>query len=128
MATFPAIAPTARNFKQGDYPSKTYRSLSGYVVKRSFGNRATGYELDLEYRNISESVLNQILLHYDGQNGTLDSFSLPSTVMQGYSTVTRNKVTDVDGIKWFYVEAPQVTTVIKNISTVQVRLIGEITK
>lgn len=126
MATFPAIKPTARNFKLGDYPSRTYRAMSGAIVKRSFGNRATGYTLELEFRNINESDLDRILDHYLGENGTLSGFPLPTAVMAGCDTATSNKVRVPPGIGWFYAEAPDVQSVIKGISTVRVQLIGEL--
>ncbi len=126
MARFPALKPTARSFKPGDYPSKTYRALSGAIVKRSFGNRATGYELQLEFANISDSVLNQILDHYLGQKGTLTSFTLPTSVVAGYSTAVGNAIRVPDGIEWFYASAPEVQSVIKGISTVRVSFNGEL--
>ena len=126
MARFPALKPTARSFKPGDYPSKTYRALSGAIVKRGFGNRATGYELQLEFANISDSVLNQILDHYLGQKGTLTSFTLPTSVVTGYSTAVGNAIRVPDGIEWFYASAPEVQSVIKGISTVRVTFNGEL--
>ena len=126
MATFPALKPTSRNFKPGDFPSKTYRALSGAIVKRSFGNRATGYELELEFANISDSVLDQILDHYLGQKGTLTSFALPTSVVAGYGTQVANAIRIPSGVEWFYASAPEVQSVIKNISTVRVRFIGEL--
>lgn len=126
MATFPSLKPTARSFRLGDYPSKTYRALSGAIVKRSFGNRATGYQLELEFQNISEANLDLILDHYLGQQGTLTGFTLPTSVVAGYDTTTGNKIRTPAGIEWFYAEAPNVQSVIKGISTVRVQLIGEL--
>lgn len=126
MATFPALKPTARSFRLGDYPSKTYRALSGAIVKRSFGNRVTGYQLELEFQNIDEADLNLILDHYLGQEGTLTGFTLPTSVVAGYNTTTGNKVRVPPGIEWFYAEAPNIQSVIKGISTVRMRLIGEL--
>ena len=126
MATFPAIKPTARSFRLGDYPSRTYRAMSGAIVKRSFGNRATGYTLELEFQNIKESDLDLILDHYLSEKGTLTSFTLPTAVMAGYDTTTGNKVRVPPGVEWFYAEAPNVQSVIKGISTVRVQLIGEL--
>jgi hypothetical protein len=126
MATFPALKPTSRSFKPGDFPSKTYRALSGAIVKRSFGNRATGYELALEFANISSSVLDQILDHYLGQKGTLTSFALPASLVSGYSTAVGNAIRIPSGIEWFYAAAPDVQSVIKGLSTVRIRFIGEL--
>jgi hypothetical protein len=54
MANFPALKPTARSFQLGQYPVKTYRAMSGAVVRRSFGNKAFGYTLDLQFENVTE--------------------------------------------------------------------------
>lgn len=126
MARFPALKPTARSFRLGDYPSKTYRALSGAIVKRSFGNRATGYQLELEFQNINETDLNKILSHYLGEKGTLTSFTLPTSIFAGYTSTTYDQIRTPEGIEWFYAEAPNVQSVIKGISTVRVQLIGEL--
>ena len=127
MATFPALKPTARSFRLGDYPSKTYRALSGAIVKRSFSNRATGYQLELEFQNINETDLEKILNHYLGEKGTLTGFNLPNSIFAGYiSSTIYNEVRAPEGIEWFYAEAPNVQNVIKGISTVRVQLIGEL--
>ncbi len=126
MATFPSLKPTSRNFRLGDYPSKVYRSLSGAIVKRSFGNRATGYSLELEFANIQDSDLDKILDHYLGQDGTLLGFALPSAVVAGYDTSTGNKIRTPAGIEWFYAEPPAVESIIKGISTVRVVFVGEL--
>ena len=52
MADFPALKPTARSFQLGEYPIKSYRAMSGAVVRRSFGNKPFGYTLDLEFANV----------------------------------------------------------------------------
>jgi hypothetical protein len=75
---FPAIKPTTRTFTMGDYPSKTYTSLSGVIFKRAFGNRQTGYTLNLTFRNI-------------GDTSELRSNS-------GMSTVTVKLVGELDGL------------------------------
>lgn len=126
MARFPALKPTARSFRLGDYPSKTYRALSGYIVKRSFGNRSTGYQLELEFQNINETDLNEILGHYLGEQGTLTSFTLPTSIFAGYTSTTYDQIQAPEDIEWFYAEAPNVQSVIKGISTVRVQLIGEL--
>lgn len=126
MARFPALKPTARSFRLGDYPSKTYRALSGAIVKRSFGNRATGYQLELEFQNINETDLNKILSHYLGEQGTLTNFTLPISIFAGYTSTIYDQIKAPEGIEWFYAEAPNVQSVIKGISTVRVQLIGEL--
>lgn len=125
MADFPALIPTARSFELGQYPIKTYRAMSGAVLRRSFGNRAYGYTLDLEFRNAPEATAILIIDHYDLQGGGTTGFSVPAIVFQGYSGALQSRIRTVAGIEWLYVDPPKISSVIKNISTVTVRLVGE---
>jgi len=126
MADFPALKPTSRSFQLGQYPIKTYRALSGAVVRRSFGNRPFGYTLELEFANVPEATVNSICDHYNGQGGGTLGFTVPKEVFAGYSSTLQGKVRTPAGIEWLYVEPPSVTSVIKDISSVTVRLVGEI--
>ena len=127
MARFPSLKPTSRSYQAGDYPSKVYRSLSGVTARRSYGNRSTGYTLELEFANISQSDMRSILEHYEGEAGTLTSFSLPSSLTAGYNTATSNQLTSPNSeIRWFYAEPPSVKSVLRDLSTVRVRLVGEL--
>jgi len=126
MANFPALKPTARSFRLGQYPIKTYRAMSGAVVRRSFGNRPFGYTLDLEFANVTEATVNSICDHYNGQGGGTLGFTVPKDVFAGYTDTLQGKVRNPDGIEWLYAEPPSVTSVIKDISSVTVKLVGEI--
>jgi len=124
MANFPALKPTARSFQLGQYPVKTYRAMSGAVVRRSFGNKAFGYTLELEFANVSEATVNTIIDHYNGQQGGTLLFSIEVDVFAGYTSL-QGKVRDPGGIAWLYAEPPSVSSVIGGISTVTVKLVGE---
>jgi hypothetical protein len=126
MADFPALKPTARSFQLGQYPVKTYRAMSGAVVRRSFGNRPYGFTLDLEFQNVPGGTVIDIIDHYNGQGGGTQGFSLPAEVFAGYTGGVLNRSQNPDGIEWLYAEPPSITSVIKNRSTVTVRLVGEI--
>ena len=135
---FPHIVPTTRSFTMGDYPSKTYRSLSGSVFRRSFGNRQTGYTLDMTFRNIGDSeggtgellknsgTAEEILNHYQDADGTLESFTLPTRIFDGMDNDLESIIRDPASISWRYAVPPQVQSVRPNMSTVTVRLIGEL--
>ena len=124
----------------GDYPSKAYTTLSGAVFRRSFGNKASGYKLTLEFKNIGDETelragsgtVKVILDHYNGQDGTFESFTLPHPVFKGFATTTdsatgaRNLIKKPSNIKWRYEQPPIVTQVINQISTVTINLVGEI--
>lgn len=135
MANFPRrsnngtgdlIKPTSRRFSIGDYPTKTYRSLSGAIVKRSFGNKAFGYKLELSFDNVGEDVVAAIFDHYHGQAGVTDGFKIPATLLSGYEDSTISRMQAPDGIKWFYEQAPQVESVALALSNISIVLIGEL--
>jgi len=125
MANFPALKPSARSFQLGQYPVKTYRAMSGAVVRRSFGNKAFGYTLDLQFENVPEETVNTIIDHYNGQQGGTLGFEIASAVFAGYTVTLQGKVRNPSGIEWLYAEPPNVSSVIRGISTVTVKLIGE---
>ena len=126
MATFPSIVPTARSFQPGQYPVKTYRALSGAVVRRSFGNRPFGHTLELEFENVPEATVNAIIDHYNGQAGSTVGFDLPTAVFGGYSSTLQSKMQNPAGIEWLYAEPPAITSAMRDMSSVTVRLVGEI--
>jgi len=126
MADFPALKPTARSFQLGQYPIKTYRAMSGAVVRRSFGNRPFGYTLDLEFANVTEATVNSICDHYNGQGGGTLGFIVPTEVFAGYTSTLQGKVRTAAGIEWLYAEPPNVKSELRDRSSVTVRLVGEI--
>ena len=134
MSSFPDIVPTTRDFTLGDYPSKTYTSLSGVVFKRAFGNRQTGYTLDLTFKNIGDTSelrtnsgsAKQIIDHYSEVDGTYDKFTLPDVVFKGMDAELETLIQAPTNISWRYAAPPRVQSVKSGVSTVIVRLIGEL--
>ncbi len=133
-ANFPNIKPTTRRFRMGDIPSKTYTSLSGAIFKRAFGNVKTNYTLDLTFENISDvtelktnsGTTNQILDHYESVNGTFKSFTLTNATFSGMGSSVRGRIQAPSNVKWRYASPPEVRAVYSDISTVTVKLVGEI--
>lgn len=123
---FPGIKPTSRAFKLGSFPVKSYRALSGATVKRAFGNRATGYELQLGYDNISDATTEQLLAHYNGSSGGFERFTLPADLFVGMTTTLRDYIQAPTSIKWQYAAPPQVESVFTNRSRVSITLLGEL--
>ena len=131
---FPHIVPTTRSFTMGDYPSTTYRSLSGAIFKRSFGNKQTGYSLDMTFKNIGDTeelrpysgTAKAILDHYEVADGTFASFALPDFVFRGMSDGLESIIQHPSNISWRYAAPPRVQSVRPNMSTVTVRLVGEL--
>lgn len=118
----------------GDYPSKTYTSLSGAVFKRAFGNKATGYTMNLTFKNIGDTeevrslsgTVKQILDHYNSVDGTFEKFNLPDRMFAGMNDSLKGVVQAPSNISWRYAEPPRVESVKSGLSTVTVKLIGEI--
>jgi len=123
---FPRIKPTSRAFKLGTFPTKVYRALSGATVKRSFGNRATGYELQLSYDNISDTITAQLLAHYTVTSGGFERFTLPADIFAGMSDTLRGYIQAPNSIQWEYAAAPEVQSVYTGRSQVSIQLIGEL--
>ena len=99
--------------------------MSGAVVRRSFGNKAFGYTLDLQFENVPEATVNTIIDHYNGQQGGTIGFAIATAVFAGYTVTLQGKVRNPSGIEWLYAEPPNVSSVIAGISTVTVKLVGE---
>lgn len=130
MAAFPKIKPTQRSFTLGDFPVKIYRSLSGKVLRRSFGNKPFGATIDLVFENIPESTAKQIYDHYYGQQGTLLGFTLPAEVYAGLSSSELGQLFTQGGpnantLEWLYSQSPEMESVYKGITTVSVSLVAE---
>jgi hypothetical protein len=124
--TFPSYVPSARSFKPGEYPVRTYRSQSGVVSKRIYGNKPTNYELQLTFSNVDDSVANDIVAHYEDTAKQLEGFNLPNEVFGGMGNGLKNKIQAPSNITWSYGSPPQIKSVFIDVSTVEVSLIGEI--
>lgn len=125
-AQFPRIKPAERSFRLGQYPVKSYRALSGATVKRAFGNRPYGYELELSFNNITDDATTELLTHYESTSGGFDRFTLPDTLFAGMNTALTSKIQSPSQIKWEYVSPPEVKSVIPGRSAVRITLAGEI--
>lgn len=131
---FPAIRPTTRTFTMGDYPTKTYRSLSGAIFKRAFGNKQTGYKLNLTFKNIGDTselqtnsgTAKDIIDHYNSVDGTYGEFNLPGRMFVGMDDGLLALIQAPSNISWRYAAPPQVESVKTGVSTVIVSFIGEL--
>lgn len=123
---FPDIKPSARSFRMGSYPTKVYRSLSGATVKRSFGNKPTGYQLELEFQNITDAAAALIVKHYVDVAAGFVRFTLPSGLFAGMGITLQSYIQFPAGILWEYESPPEVQSVITGRSTVTVSLAGEL--
>jgi hypothetical protein len=134
MADFPSLKPSQRSLQLGEAPIKSYRALNGVVVRRSFGNRFFGYILDLTFENITEASLTLFWDHYHDTKNLQNGFLLPDIVFSGYRTNAQSgnntgfidRANRMASVIWFYDGAPQVQSVVTSYSTVNVKLIGEL--
>ena len=86
MATFPSLIPTTRLYIQGDFPSAIQQSSNGATTGFRRGHRRINQTLQLTFDNLSETEVNLIRSHYDGQNGSFSVFFLSSTTWSGYNS------------------------------------------
>lgn len=86
MANFPSLEPMTRALVLGDYPQEIYTGASGGQVRFKQGSDRVSQTLSLGYEYLSESEAQQILDHYETQQGSLIAFNLPSIIWSGYTT------------------------------------------
>ena len=86
MADFPSLEPTARVFSLGDSPQLTHSATSGVDVRFVQGSDRVLQRLTLDYEHLTESEAQQLIDHFEGQQGSLIAFDLPATVWSGYTT------------------------------------------
>ena len=126
---YPAITPSSRQFKAPQFPVTAVVSQSGATTRRLWGSRPVQAELSLTYRNIGDDDAAAIVGHYDDCKGSIAKASLPNATWDGASADLKSylKLDDYGtGIDWFFSSAPTVNGVFPGVSTVQVKLIGEI--
>lgn len=123
---FPDVKPTGRSFTPGQFPTKVYRALSGATVKRSFGNRAYGNQMTLEFDNIDDTTAALILKHYTDTSAGFERFSLPAAVFVGMSATLQSYAQSPSTILWEYTDPPEVESVTCGFNRVRVSLIGEL--
>lgn len=86
MANFPTLEPMTRALVLGDYPQQVYIGASGGQVRFKQGSDRVSQTLSLGYEYLSEAEAQQILDHYETQQGSLIAFDLPSIIWSGYTT------------------------------------------
>ena len=110
----------------GIYPTKTYRSLAGTTVKRSFGNKPHSYQLQVGFENIKDSTLELMLDHYDDTSGGFTRFALPDSLFAGMDNAIKTRIQSPNGIRWEYDGPPKVQSVFRGVSSVSINFIGEL--
>lgn len=97
-------------------------------MKRSFGNRATNYTLDVTFGAVGEDVFLAIYDHYQKQQGITLPFELPRTIFDGYSSYVEQIMREPEAgtNAWYYAEPPQITSRPNGLSDISVKFISEI--
>ena len=130
MADFPNYTPSSRNFEPGVYPQRSYRTLSGINVKRTFGNQPFGAKLEMEFANVGNDAVEAILNHYKTQTAANERFNVYSTTttkpLAGVGSTVRGYLLDTTTLRWEYESPPRVQSVRSDLYTISVSLVGEI--
>ena len=101
MADFPSLEPTTRVLMMGDTPQESYAGTSGGEVRFRYGSDFVAQSLTLGYEYLTEAETQQILDHFETQQGSLIAFDLPSIIWSGY---TSPPVSSTDH-QWRYAES-----------------------
>ena len=121
MATFPSLTPTTRLYTPGDFPSAIQSSSSGTTTGFRRGNRRINQTLQLTFDNLTETQVNLIRTHYDGQNGSFSIFYLSAECWTGYTILPVPLVSD---FAWLYANAPNISDGIVSKWNVEVELVS----
>lgn len=105
MATFPLLIPSARTYTPGVYPHSAFNGMSGVGNRVRNSNVVLGSQLRLTFSAITEAQMLSILTHYQGQQGTFQSFPLPSATWSGGSSADYQ----IGNYGWRYINQPTVS-------------------
>lgn len=119
MATFPSIIPTSRLYTQGNFPNVLQASSDGTVTGFRLGNRRIDQTLQLTFDNLTETEVNLIRTHFDGQNGSFEFFYLSASTWNGYASPPVALVTD---FAWLYASPPVISDGITSKWNVEIEL------
>ena len=125
---YPAITPSSRKFTAPRWPTKAFVSQAGTTTRRLYGSKPAQADLQLTYRNVTDDQASAILDHYQSLKGPMAKAVLPPETWFGSSTKLSKQldVSDYSNVDWYFAAAPAVDSIFPGVSTVQVRLIGEI--
>tara|TARA_R100001510_G_scaffold51762_1_gene51853 strand:- start:49 stop:468 length:420 start_codon:yes stop_codon:yes gene_type:complete len=125
------LVPSARTFKSGDYPVKTYKAQNGAEHRILYGDKRTNMRLSLTYANISDADAELFLDHYDTVQGTFQTFALgkvgadkTNPTRGGWEGNQDALGAQTHGNNYRYEGPPQVQQLALGRSTVTVNLIG----
>ena len=122
---FPQITPSSRTYRPGRQPETVFQAQNGATTVIAFGSRFVDAELDMEFRNITDEVANQILEHYQTVRGDDYVVFGENRGLGGISENLRNSMqTGRDILRYRYKQPPEIQSVYPGVSTVRVSFIG----
>lgn len=105
MTIFPSLTPATRAFTPGEYPHTPFTTYNGLQNRVRHSNVMLSSSMRLSFIALTEADMLSILSHYQGQFGSFESFTLPSSVWSGVSTISDYQLTDY---RWRYTTPPTV--------------------
>jgi hypothetical protein len=108
VAVFPSLTPATRAFTPGEYPHTPFTTYNGLQNRVRHSNVMLSSSVRLSFIALAEADMLSILSHYQGQFGSFESFTLPSSIWSGVTTISDYQLTDY---RWRYTEAPTVDDV-----------------
>jgi hypothetical protein len=108
MTTFPSLTPATRAFTPGEYPHTPFSTYNGFQNRVRHSNVMLSSSVRLSFIALAEADMLSILSHYQGQFGSFESFTLPSSIWSGVTTISDYQLTDY---RWRYTDPPSVDDV-----------------
>jgi hypothetical protein len=105
MTTFPSLTPATRAFTPGEYPHTPFTTYNSLQNRVRHSNVMLSSSVRLSFIALAEADMLSILSHYQGQFGSFESFTLPSSIWSGVTTISDYQLTDY---RWRYTESPAV--------------------
>ena len=127
LRNFPAnISPTSRSYRPGKLPETVFQAQDGSRSYVSYGQNFVDAELTLNFANINDGEVLEILQHYASITG---NDSVLFSAAQGFQGMDADLVNNGiekgnDLLRWRYKDPPQVQSVYPGISSVQLQFIG----
>lgn len=103
MATFPALEPATRSYRQARYPVSLQPLFAADPVRFSHGPRPFAYLLTLGYQYLTAAEAKLIRDHWRAQAGGFEPFMLSSEAMAGHGSYALVPSTT----RWRYLTPPQ---------------------
>ena len=103
MATFPALEPATRSYRQARYPVSLQPLFAADPVRFSHGPRPFAYLLTLGYQYLTAAEAKLIRDHWRAQAGGFEPFMLSPEAMAGHGSYALVPSTT----RWRYLAPPQ---------------------